>query len=274
MAPGLKGLSAVYAVVPEGFGSVMDILITGRPDRVMRDLAELGYRGVELNIADPFRFDAAAYYRLARENGLEVAAISTGLSRAALGVTLAHPDEGVRRKSLEAFRRYIEIASRLDSRVVVVGIARGMCGGDCAGAMRRLRSSLEALSDTASSHGVVLAVEPINRYEVDLVNTVKEALDLVSGLRSAGVLVDTFHSTLEEASPYEAIREAGSRLAHFHAADSNRRAPGLGIIDWAMVAEALREVGYGGFASVEARVMPDYRGQLEVAARTLSALLE
>ena len=274
MAPRLKGLSAVYAVVPEGFGEVMDILVTGRPETVMRDLAGLGYGGVELNIADPFRFDPSTYRRLARSNGLEIAAISTGLSRALLGVSLAHPVEGVRRRSLEAFKRYIEVASQLDSEVVVVGIARGSCVGDCGGARERLRASLETLSDLAKSYGVVLAVEPINRYEIDLVNTVGEALDLIEGLDSTGLLVDTFHSTLEEPSPYQAVVEAGGRMVHLHVADSNRRAPGLGIIDWARIARALRHVGYAGYASVEARVMPDYRGQLEIAARTLSALLE
>ncbi|MEB3860014.1 MAG: sugar phosphate isomerase/epimerase [Desulfurococcales archaeon] len=271
MKPRLKGLSAVHAVAPPGL-TTPDIMVAAPIEKVAGTLSKLGYSGIEPNIADPSRFDASSYKRVAGRAGLEVAAVSTGLSTAVLGVNLSHHDDSVRARSVEAFKRYVEIAAQMDSTTVVVGLARGSCSGDCRAEASRLRGSLEEISDTAKAHGIVLALEPINRYETRLVNTVEEAKRVIRGLASTGLLVDTFHSLLEEPSPYRALVDAGNLLAHVHVADSNRRAPGLGIIDWTRIMESLQEAGYRGFVSVEARVMPNYEEHLKKAADTLLGL--
>ncbi len=136
-----------------------------------------------------------------------------------------------------------------------------------------MRSSLEELNDYAGERGAIIVFEPLNRYETKLVNKVSEAKELIKGLRNVKLLLDTFHTTLEEHSPYDAILEAGNLIGHVHVADTNRLAPGLGMLDWERVLYRLIRVGYEGFLSIEALAKPSYEEMLKVAARTLKPLI-
>lgn len=270
LMPLLK-LSAVYAPSPEaGF----DVVIRGPMGGVLETLKSLGFEGVELNIPNPFEVDVAGLRGVVKATGLEVSAISTGLSYIRYGYSLSSPEEGVRGESIRFFRKYIDLSVELGCGKVVVGLARGRCGSaGCGRALETLRSSMEVLDEYAYGRGVTLVLEPLNRYETDLINRVSEALEFVKPFRSVKLLIDTFHSTLEERSPYEAIEVAGPYIAHVHVADSNRLAPGLGIIDWERVIYRLVKVGYRGYLSVEARAVPSYEELLRVSARTLKPLL-
>jgi D-psicose/D-tagatose/L-ribulose 3-epimerase len=100
---------------------------------------------------------------------------------------------------------------------------------------------------------VTLAVEPLNRFETDIANTTLHGLQLVEavGLKSVGVMLDTFHMNMEDPDIPAAIRAAGPRLAHFQANENNRGFVGSGHIDWAAVARALRDIGYKGPITLE-----------------------
>jgi len=74
---------------------------------------------------------------------------------------------------------------------------------------------------------------------------------------------------IEEQDPLEALRRARDRLWHVHVADSNRRAPGWGHVDFAAVVGTLREIGYGGFLSAEVLPLPSWR---DAARQTHAAL--
>jgi sugar phosphate isomerase/epimerase len=104
-----------------------------------------------------------------------------------------------------------------------------------------------------------LLLEPLNRYESNLFNTVAETLAFLDTLRTKNVklLCDLFHMNLEEADIAAALRRAGPRLGHVHFADSNRRAIGLGHTDIAPIAAALKDIGYAGYVSAEVLPLPD-----------------
>jgi sugar phosphate isomerase/epimerase len=122
-----------------------------------------------------------------------------------------------------------------------------------------LREALEQLGPRARAVGVPLLFEPLNRYETNLVRSVAEGLELLKPLRTKNVklLVDLFHANIEEVSIAEALRLAGPDLGHVHFADSNRHAVGLGHTDFAPIVEALRQIGYEGYASAEILPLPD-----------------
>ena len=84
-----------------------------------------------------------------------------------------------------------------------------------------------------------MVIEPLNRYEINFLNTIKEALEFLSSLGddNIGILADSFHMNIEEANFYQSIIETGDRLWHFHIADSNRWAPGFGHIDFESIFE-------------------------------------
>ncbi len=266
----LLKLSAVHALATD---VEFDVVIRGPIKHVMSLMKSLGYDGVEYNIPDPFKVNIGDLKRITSSFGLEVAAISTGLSYLRYGYSLSSSKSDLRKKALEFFHKYIDMAVELDARKVIIGLARGKCEGECKRAKEILRDSLEKLDAYAHERGVILLLEPLNRYETDLINRISEALEFIKEFKSIRLLLDTFHATLEERSVYEAIDFAGSYIAHVHVADSNRLAPGMGILDWERIIYRLIKVGYRGFLSVEARAEPDFEEMLKTACNTLKPLL-
>jgi sugar phosphate isomerase/epimerase len=115
-----------------------------------------------------------------------------------------------------------------------------------------------------------LLIEPLNRYETNLLNTLAQGAELVDALSSRGtvqLLADLFHMNIEEVDAASALRAAGDRVGHVHFVDSNRRPAGSGHLDFAPVARALQAMHYDGYASAEALPWPDSRGASERTLR-------
>ncbi len=153
----------------------------------------------------------------------------------------------------------VDHAARIGASVVggpiyaPVGWTPLLDAGERSRVIHRLVESLREPAEYAASHGVTLAMEPLNRYETSLVNTVEQALEIVDrvGSPGCGVLVDTFHANIEERDPAAAIRLAGDRLAHVQVCANDRGAPGSDHIDWPAHVAALRDVGYAGPLCIE-----------------------
>jgi 5-keto-L-gluconate epimerase len=132
---------------------------------------------------------------------------------------------------------------------------------DARGARAYLVSVLQRAATRAAAGGVRLALEPLNRYESDIVNNAEEGLALVEevGHQSVGLLLDTFHMNIEEAQYDAAIRSAAraGRLFHLHLGDSNRLAPGEGHLDFQTILASLRAVDYKGYLSAELLAHPN-----------------
>src|SRR5581483_6643693 len=118
---------------------------------------------------------------------------------------------------------------------------------------KRAVSGLREAAKMAGDAGVRLAVEPLNRFETDLVNTAEQVVRLVDevGSPAVGVHLDTFHMNIEEHSILEAIKHAGKRLVHVHGCENDRGAPGSGLVAWPQLAQGLREIGYQGHVVIE-----------------------
>ena len=125
--------------------------------------------------------------------------------------------------------------------------------------MAYLVEALRECAAVAAETGVRFALEPLNRYETDLVHTVADGLDLVErvGAGNLGLLLDTFHMNVEEPVIEESIRACGDRIFHFHVADSNRWHPGAGHLDFDSILEVLYTIGYQGYVSGEFMPLPD-----------------
>lgn len=240
----------------------------------MELLAEAGYDGVELAVRNPFLLDADGLERALKRLGLGVSAIGTGQAFVDEGLSLTHPEEAAREEALRRVLRHLELASRWRS-TLIVGLIRGRIGDRPRAEFESLfRSSMERLLERAEELEVPVALEPLNRYECDFVNTVEEALSWAREFRSRqlGILADTFHMNIEERDMWEAMERAHleGKLFHVHVADSNRWAPGHGHLDWRGFAETLRRMGYGGWVSGEMQPRPS----AEEAIRGTIALLK
>lgn len=91
-----------------------------------------------------------------------------------------------------------------------------------------------------------LAIEPLNRYETDFINTTAQAMQIIKSVNSPalGVHLDSYHMNIEEKDPADAIRMAGEKLFHFHACGCDRGTPGSDHINWKRIARALQEIDY------------------------------
>ncbi|MBN1315204.1 MAG: sugar phosphate isomerase/epimerase [Anaerolineales bacterium] len=167
--------------------------------------------------------------------------------------------ELVQKVGLEYIELCIRVAAELGSRIVAgpiyasVGALRRYSAEERQRQWDRSAGNLIKAGDIARSHGVTLAMEPINRFETDLINTTDDVLRMVHDVNSPQVKVqlDTFHLNIEEKSIGDAIRKAGKDLVHFHACENDRGAPGSGLIPWQEVKEALEEIGYDDYLVIE-----------------------
>ena len=113
--------------------------------------------------------------------------------------------------------------------------------------------SIREGGEYAATVGVDVALEPWNRYETYYLNRLEQAVELwrESGLQNGGVMGDTFHMNIEEASIADALRATDGLLVHVHLADSNRAVAGRGHTDFRPILQALLDVGYDGYLSFE-----------------------
>ena len=119
-----------------------------------------------------------------------------------------------------------------------------------------LLEALGRLGEVAAREGVLLLLEPLNRYEDHMVNTLAQAAELATatGLDSVRVGADTYHMNIEEADLGSALRANADRLGHVQLSDSNRLEPGAGHLDWGVLLRGLEDVGYEGWLAFECRL--------------------
>lgn len=237
-------------------------------------LAALGYDGVELAVRDPAALDVRALRRILDAHHLRVPALGTGQAYVEEGLSFTSDESSVRRRALFRIKSHITLARELGA-ILIVGLIRGQVGGDVQRSRAWLLNALTSAARTANEHDVRIAIEPINRYETNLVNTVADAHALIDevGADNVGILFDTFHANIEEPRLEESLRACGARLFHVHVADSNRWAPGAGHIDFARILATLREMQYDGWVSAEILPQPDIARAQEQTMRTIKPLL-
>lgn len=117
----------------------------------------------------------------------------------------------------------------------------------------RCVSGLASAAAHAAEHDILLALEPLNRFESDVLCTTQQGMEILDAVDHPNlkIMLDTFHMAMEEASIPEAIRLAGSRIGHFQANENHRGFLGTGSVDWTGVCRALIEVEYKGPISLE-----------------------
>ena len=127
------------------------------------------------------------------------------------------------------------------------------------------------LASHAEAEGVIIALEPLNRYENHMINTLSDAQRLCEqiGSRHLGIAADTYHMNIEETDPPKALIEAGPWIKHVQLSDSNRLEPGAGHIDWPVILDALWAIGYDQELAFECRLSGEVDEVLPVSVRRM-----
>jgi D-psicose/D-tagatose/L-ribulose 3-epimerase len=220
----------------------------------------LGYDFVELLVPEPGEIDTREAARALADAGLGVVLAA----RVNLARNLSSAERGAWQGGVDYLRHAVDRAAELGATIVggpLTGnplVFAGRPPAPVAEDERLARKSrcvegLKAAGAHAAEAGVTLAVEPLNRFESDVLCTTRQAVELLDAVDHPGVqlMLDTFHMAMEEASIAEAILLGGSRIRHFQANENHRGFPGTGSVDWVSVFRALHRVGYGGPISLE-----------------------
>lgn len=235
-------------------------LLSGTFEERVRKAASLGVDGVELAPMNPAALDPSSIRELLQRHNLEVAAIAS-VSLGMSGLTLLHPDPAVSAQARSRLDDLIRFAAAVGAPLVTVGSFRGRVGDCGAEGRAKLAGILREAASFAEQQGVRLVVEPMNRFQADLITTAAEGLSFLQEVNhpAVGLLLDTNHMLTEETSwsePFRRAMEAG-KLWHVHLADSNRQTPGYGLIDFMPILQILRDIGYAHYLSIEAFAKPD-----------------
>ncbi|MFO1499755.1 MAG: sugar phosphate isomerase/epimerase family protein [Verrucomicrobiota bacterium] len=235
--------------------------------RSCQTAAQLGFDAVEIFPRSAEELDAPHVRDLLRKNHLRLAAVGTGAGWVVGKLRLTDPNPEIRRRAIDFVAAIISFAGTFNAPAIV-GSMQGRWGEDQVTreqSLAWLAEALEQLAPRAHALGVPLLLEPLNRYETNLLNSMEATLRFLEGLRTRNirVLADLFHMNIEEESIPAALRQAGPLLGHLHFADSNRRAVGFGHAPLGPIAQTLREMEYQGGISAEILPWPDS----EAAAR-------
>jgi sugar phosphate isomerase/epimerase len=192
-------------------------------------------------------------------------------------LTFSDAKAEVRFQAVERVKEHIKLAARLGS-AVTIGVLNGNLGNHAGQAAKRREfhfTCLKQCCHAAADVGVSLLLEPLNRYECDWFNTTEDALGVIEQLGAANLkyLADTYHMNIEEVDLAASIRRAGKSLAYVHLVDSNRCAPGQGHLPFGEVLNALIDVGYDGYLSLECLPKPDAERAIKSSLRYIKKLL-
>ena len=216
---------------------------------------EWGFDFVEIAVEEPANIDPGFVRKALDDAGLECRSVcaATGPGRDLRG----NRKEQV--TSLEYVHELIDIALILGSKLVAGPIYSSVGRANLYPDDKKERQwvtvvkNLRKLTAYAEEKGVKLAIEPLNRYETDFINTCDQALKLIEAVGSEALMIhlDSFHMNVEEKDPGLAIRKAGSKLALLHASGSDRGTPGGDQINWDRIFAALDHINYQGDIVIE-----------------------
>jgi sugar phosphate isomerase/epimerase len=233
--------------------------------------AQLGFDGIEIFAPSPQVVQSLPLQKLLNTHGLKLASLGTGAGMLVHRLQLCDPDPAQRKKAEEFIADMLRAGADFGAPAIV-GSMQGRWDEATPRpvALQLLSDAMERLGRLAESLGTVLLYEPLNRYETNLCNTMREGVQLLAPLstRSVKILADLFHLNIEETSVGDGLRDTGAFLGHVHFVDSNRQAAGRGHIDFGQVANVLGELNYCGYASAEAFPIPDSLTAAEQTIRT------
>lgn len=218
----------------------------------IKNTAEAGYGLIEIPALDPKSIDVEHTKATLKEFGLK-GACSLGLSF----------DADINNEDSQIVQR--GEARLMDALNVVENLGGDYLGGVIFSALGKYElpptkksrdnavAALKRLAIAAQAKGITLGLEPVNRYESNLLNTGSQALEMIKDIGEPNVVVhlDIYHMNIEEQDLVSPVLQAGSKLGYVHIGASHRGPLGTGNIDFDSFFGALAKIGYKGTITFE-----------------------
>ena len=215
----------------------------------------MGYDVLEVCIEDPAILSPDAMNVAAKKYGLDISICGAfGPDR-----DISHEDPKIRRQGIAYLNTCVDFAAEVGSPFVcgpmysATGKTRLLSPVEREQQFDWAVESIVTVAGYAQANGVGLAIEPLNRFETDLINTLEQGVELCRAvnLDNVGLLIDTFHMHIEEKSLTESIRMAAPYIFHVQVSENDRGTPGKGQVHWDEFFAALNEINYEGSIVVE-----------------------
>ena len=220
-------------------------------EKSLKRLAKYEYDAVELEgEPDKEKYEPKKVKKMLRQYGLKVSSIAgMYLWKEEIKRDLASSDKKIREQTIIYLFKCIDYAQLMGAKLVIVVPAAVSKLAPSLSKKEDWKNSVKAVQEVAKyaeKKDILLAIEPINRYETYLVNSIQDALYYACEVNSSHVkiMADTFHMNIEERDIPEAIRIAGNNLINVHIADSNRCSVGRGHTNFKALIKALKEINY------------------------------
>jgi D-psicose/D-tagatose/L-ribulose 3-epimerase len=214
-------------------------------------LARFGYKSIEIK-GEPDQYDTKDVRALLESYGLKCwGAVTLTLAER----NLCAKNTKQRATSVDYMKNVVTMVKELEGTEITIvpsTVGKIIPDGTPDEEWTWAVESLTEIHDHANKAGVVMAIEPLNRFETHFITRGEQALALADAVApDVGVCLDCFHMNIEEVDLLETIRTIGPRLNDFHLADNNRMACGMGSLDWPAIVGALRDINYDGALTVE-----------------------
>ncbi len=220
---------------------------------ILEQLKQIGYDGVEVPLFN-LDLDYSAWNHRLKDLGLGATAVTVRNG----DDNPISPDARVRAKGIDATKRAIDCCRSVGASHLVgpfhsaLGVFSGQ--GPSKDEWKWGVESMRAIAEYAGQVGVMLAIEPLNRFEAYLLNTHADAARFAREVNDANcrIMYDTFHANIEEKTILPVLQSIKDMLCHVHISENDRSTPGQGNIRWNKNFDALRMIGYQGWLVVEA----------------------
>jgi D-psicose/D-tagatose/L-ribulose 3-epimerase len=215
----------------------------------------MGFDVIEIPVEGPTDIDYAAAAQAIKRAGLAVTTCcAMGPDR-----DPTHEDPAIQQGGVDYLKHMVD---------ATVAMGGTICGGPIYASvgrtwtqepvqrkkdLERCAKNLKMVADYARQKGVVMAIEPLNRFETSFINLASQAIELVEMIDSPAmkIMLDTFHMNIEEKRLGKAIELAAPHLVHLHSNENDRGTPGSGHVPWADIAAALKKIKYDGVMVIE-----------------------
>ena len=204
---------------------------------------------IEIALLNAPAVDTAHSRALLEKNSLK-AVCSLGLPEHAWASR--QPDKAVEHLKI-AIDKTAEMGALALSGVTYGGIGERTGLPPTQGEFDNVARALTAAAKYAKSRGLLLGIEPVNRYENHLINTGWQAVEMIErvGAENMFIHLDTYHMNIEEKGAGNGILDARKYIKYIHLSESDRGTPGCGTCDWDEVFATLAAIGFKGGLAME-----------------------
>jgi len=226
------------------------IFLNEQLEKGFKRLKDTGFSYLEM-VGEPRNYVIDTIIEFAQYYDLEIIGLLANIQYPTYERDLLNPNVNNRTKTIEYIKSCLEFGNQIDNcKIFTMPVSPRWKIKPLMSIKEEWTYAVEGLrkiGKLAEDYDMIIAIEPLNRYETYFIRTVDQALKLIKEVNMPDfikIALNTFHMNIEEKDISQAIRKAGDNLINIHLSDSNRGVIGSGNIEWKSIIRALKEINY------------------------------